>query len=105
MEIKLRVAHPLLQTAEDAMTHINVRFVYLEHTAMTHGVLGQTFRAGRERRAMDYTALSRLMGADIAADSVLGKGFLDGSSVDYVTSDVMSPDCKFSAFNGQSMTV
>jgi len=103
VEVKLRPAHPLLQTPNDAMTHINVRFLYVEHSASTHGVLGQTFRSGREKRAMDYTALSRLLGRDVSADSELGKGFLDGSREDYETTSVLSSDCKFSAFSGQEL--
>jgi len=65
VEVKLRVAHPLLQYEEDAMCHLNVRFLGVEHSARTHGVLGQTFRTGREQRAMDYTALSMLLGKDV----------------------------------------
>lgn len=103
VEVKLRPAHPLLQTKDDAMTHINVRFLHVEHSPETHGVLGQTFRTGREQRAMDYTALSQLIGRDVAADSGAGRGFLDGVREDYATSSVLSSDCKYSAYHGQHL--
>lgn len=103
VEVKLRPAHPLLQTKDDVMTHINVQFMHVEHSVATHGVLGQTFRSGREKRAIDYTALSRLIGRDVAADSSAGTGFLDGGRGDYQTTSVMSSDCKYSAFNGQHL--
>lgn len=103
IEIKLRIAHPLLQTPDDAMTHINVRFLNLEHTEKTHGVLGQTFRPGREKRSVEYSALSQLLRRDIPADSEVGAGFLDGTAADYKTTGVINTDCKYSAFGGKEL--
>lgn len=69
-------------------------------TTSIHGVLGQTYRMGAERdaRAARYTALSRKLGRNFQADAEEGKGFLDGSRVDYVASSVTATDCKYSAF-------
>jgi hypothetical protein len=103
MMIKLRVAHPLLQTDTEAMTHISAEFTSLANTFKTHGVLGQTFLPGRDRRAMDYSLLSVLMHGHLSADSENGAGFLDGAPMDYRTTDVLSPDCKYSAFDGRKL--
>ncbi|GJP44035.1 hypothetical protein CLOM_g3427 [Closterium sp. NIES-68] len=98
LDVKLRVAHPLLQTADDAEAHINLAFRHVQTTKDIHGVMGQTYRSGREQRAMDYTALSALLHRPVAVDSEQGAGFLDGSLEDYETSDVLKPDCRYSAF-------
>ncbi|CAI5515246.1 unnamed protein product [Closterium sp. Naga37s-1] len=98
LDVKLRVAHPLLQTADDAEAHINLAFQHVEATKDIHGVMGQTYRPGREQRAMDYTALSALLHRPVAVDSEQGAGFLDGSMRDYESTDVYAPDCRYSAF-------
>ncbi|CAI5512308.1 unnamed protein product [Closterium sp. Naga37s-1] len=83
MEIKLRVAHPLLQTPDDAEAHINLAFDGVEATEQVHGIIGQTYREGREKRAMDYNTLAHALGHPVAADAAEGAGFLDGKTADY----------------------
>eukprot|EP00475_Leptophrys_vorax_P022043 TRINITY_DN299_c0_g1_i4.p2 TRINITY_DN299_c0_g1~~TRINITY_DN299_c0_g1_i4.p2 ORF type:complete len:458 (-),score=-7.78 TRINITY_DN299_c0_g1_i4:238-1611(-) len=101
MDVKLRVAHPLLQTADDAQAHINVHFVDVQASPDVHGVMGQTYREGREQRAMQYSSLSLLLRHPFAADGLEGKGFLDGEVEDYRTSGVLKADCTYSAFGGR----
>ncbi|CAI5485267.1 unnamed protein product [Closterium sp. Naga37s-1] len=103
MEIKLRVAHPLLQTPDDAEAHINVAFDGVEATEQVHGIIGQTYREGREKRAMDYNTLAHALGHPIAADAAEGAGFLDGKTGDYESSSVLAADCRFSAFSGKAL--
>ena len=97
--ISLRVAHSLLRTPTDAMTHINLVFSEMHPTAQVHGVMGQTYRKGHARRGMDYSLLDMLLGRPVAADGPPGTGFLAGKTNDYKTSTVYSTDCRFSAFN------
>ncbi|GJP64080.1 hypothetical protein CLOP_g21110 [Closterium sp. NIES-67] len=100
LDLKLRAAHPLLQTPEDAQVHINVMFVDSNPSGQVHGVMGQTFRSGRERRTMEYSRLSALLHHPVSVDGEEGRGFLDGEAADYETTGVTAADCKFTAFNG-----
>eukprot|EP00897_Mesotaenium_endlicherianum_P003935 jgi/Mesen1/356/ME000001S02665 len=100
MDMRLRVAHPLLQTPEDAEVHINAGFNSIENTPAVHGVLGQTYRADHTQRAVSFSKLTALLHAPIAADGESGKGFLDGTPQDYVSSDILSTDCRFSTYQG-----
>ncbi|CAI7915233.1 unnamed protein product [Closterium sp. NIES-53] len=92
LDVRMRVAHPLLQTPEEAEAHFNI--------ALTDIV---TFRDTPEQqsRALRYTHLSALLHHPIAADQEEGRGFLDGSVEDYVSSGITAPDCRFSAFAGR----
>eukprot|EP00475_Leptophrys_vorax_P042759 TRINITY_DN805_c0_g1_i1.p1 TRINITY_DN805_c0_g1~~TRINITY_DN805_c0_g1_i1.p1 ORF type:complete len:665 (+),score=63.66 TRINITY_DN805_c0_g1_i1:220-2214(+) len=99
MDVKLRAAHPLLQTPDDAQVHLNVNFRHLARTTDIHGIMGQTYREGRDKRALDYSALSRLLHAPFSADADNGAGFLDGKASDYQTSSVLSTDCGFTSFH------
>lgn len=98
MDVRLRVAHPLLQTPADAEAHINVGLTDLEYTEEVHGVLGQTYRADHEQRAVNFQRLVAAMHQPISADGPNGAGFLDGSARSYETSGVMAPDCSHTAF-------
>lgn len=100
MDVRVRVAHPLLRTPDDAEAHISMGFNYIKNTPKIHGVLGQTYRAGRESRAIEFQKLTSLLHHNVGADTEEGKGFLDGSAEDYVTTSVMAPDCKYSAYQG-----
>ncbi|CAI5512410.1 unnamed protein product [Closterium sp. Naga37s-1] len=99
MDIKLRPAHPLLQTPDDAQVHLNVNFKHVSRSPSVHGIMGQTYREGRAERAIDYAMLSRLLRTPFSADGDNGQGFLDGKSSDYETSGVLSTDCGYSAFS------
>eukprot|EP00475_Leptophrys_vorax_P006629 TRINITY_DN14115_c1_g1_i2.p2 TRINITY_DN14115_c1_g1~~TRINITY_DN14115_c1_g1_i2.p2 ORF type:complete len:152 (+),score=10.29 TRINITY_DN14115_c1_g1_i2:27-458(+) len=103
MEVKMRAAHPLLQTTDDAQVHIDVHFGYVNRTPDIHGVLGQTFRDGREKRSMDYSSLSLLLRRPFAADGPEGEGFLDGKPSDYRVSSVTASDCVYTAFDGHEL--
>ncbi|CAI5508899.1 unnamed protein product [Closterium sp. Naga37s-1] len=99
LDLRLRVAHPLLQTPDDAETHINVMFTDVAPTADVHGVMGQTYRTGREKRTTDFSRLAAVLHHPVSADGAEGQGFLDGKVSDYETSSVTATDCRFSAFN------
>lgn len=98
VQLRLRVAHPLLQTPTDAETHFNVLLDSFVPTENVHGVLGQTYRPGRTARSLQLQMLAQLMGHPIAADGAAGAGYLDGKTADYVSSNILSADCKYSAF-------
>ncbi|GJP47485.1 hypothetical protein CLOM_g6669 [Closterium sp. NIES-68] len=99
MAVTARVAHPLMQTADEAQAHFNVVIVQLNHTEGIHGVLGQTFRneAVRKVRSLRYRLLTRLLQEAVDVESESGRGFLDGRMEDYITSGIGAPDCMFAA--------
>eukprot|EP00270_Netrium_digitus_P005897 TRINITY_DN17964_c0_g1_i1.p1 TRINITY_DN17964_c0_g1~~TRINITY_DN17964_c0_g1_i1.p1 ORF type:complete len:406 (+),score=72.77 TRINITY_DN17964_c0_g1_i1:63-1280(+) len=99
-EVKLRIAHPAMQTELEAYTHLSLNVKRIENTDLIHGVIGQTYRPDREReeRAQKYQAISHLLHANIQADGETGGGFLDGKVADYSTTSLLSTDCKFSTF-------
>ncbi|CAI7876216.1 unnamed protein product [Closterium sp. NIES-54] len=88
------------QTPEDAQVHINLMFVDSNPSSEVHGVMGQTYRSGREQRTMEYSKLAALLHHPVSVDGEEGKGFLDGEVGDYETSAVTATDCRFTAFNG-----
>eukprot|EP00897_Mesotaenium_endlicherianum_P005465 jgi/Mesen1/4947/ME000247S04225 len=99
LDINMRVAHPMLQSEDDAEVHFNIAFNNIKPTSEIHGVLGQTFRADREQRAIDYSDMGMLLHAPIQADGESGRGFLDGNAaIDYISSDVLSTDCSYNQF-------
>ncbi|CAI7886704.1 unnamed protein product [Closterium sp. NIES-54] len=103
LDVKLRPAHPLLQTAADSQTHINLHFANVERTPAMHGIMGQTYCEGRRKRTLEYTSLSVMLRRSFAADGVEGRGYLDGEVKDYRTSSVMSADCLYTAFDGHTL--
>lgn len=98
VQLRLRVAHPLLQTPGDAETHFNVLVDSIVPTENVHGVLGQTYRQGRTAKALQFKMLAEMLGHPVAADGKSGLGYLDGKTEDYVSSDILSADCKYSSF-------
>ncbi|CAI7850651.1 unnamed protein product [Closterium sp. NIES-53] len=98
LDLRLRVAHPKLQTPTDAEAHINVGIAELEHTEEIHGVLGQTYRADHTQRAADFQRLIASLHRPISADAAEGKGFLDGTPRLYEASDVLAVDCAYTAY-------
>ncbi|CAI5948503.1 unnamed protein product [Closterium sp. NIES-65] len=72
---------------------------FLQHTSGIHGVLGQTFRAEESRkvRSLRYRLLTRLLREPVEVESESGRGFLDGRTEDYITSDIHSADCMYAA--------
>ncbi|CAI5988216.1 unnamed protein product [Closterium sp. NIES-64] len=98
LDLRLRVAHPKLQTPTDAEAHINVGIAELEHTEDIHGVLGQTYRADHTQRASDFQRLIASLHRPISADAAEGKGFLDGTPRSYEASDVLAVDCAYTAY-------
>eukprot|EP00850_Spirogloea_muscicola_P019523 SM000192S04918 [mRNA] locus=s192:261165:262753:- [translate_table: standard] len=97
-DIRLRIAHPLLQSKDDAQTHLNVQLLDVRVSPRVHGVLGQTYRDDHAARALKYSALAELMGHNVAADGEDGAGFLDGAASDYEATAVLEPDCKFAQY-------
>ncbi|CAI5491099.1 unnamed protein product [Closterium sp. Naga37s-1] len=98
LDLRLRVAHPKLQTPTEAEAHINVGIAELEHTEEIHGVLGQTYRADHAARAADFQRLVASMHRPISADGAEGEGFLDGTPRSYEASDVLAVDCAYTAY-------
>ncbi|CAI7780048.1 unnamed protein product [Closterium sp. NIES-53] len=98
LDLRLRVAHPKLQTPSDAEAHINVGIAELEHTDAIHGVLGQTYRDDHAQRAADFQKLIASLHRPISADSAEGQGFLDGTPRSYEASDVLAVDCAYTAY-------
>lgn len=98
--VKLRAAHPMLQTDADAYVHFNVHIADLTASPQVHGVLGQTFRqtVTQTVKALEFRLLTRLMGAPVVADGDSGKGFLDGRPEDYKTSGLLATDSTYSSF-------
>eukprot|EP00271_Cylindrocystis_brebissonii_P008702 TRINITY_DN23183_c0_g1_i1.p1 TRINITY_DN23183_c0_g1~~TRINITY_DN23183_c0_g1_i1.p1 ORF type:complete len:523 (+),score=69.17 TRINITY_DN23183_c0_g1_i1:35-1603(+) len=97
ISIKMRAAHPLLQTREDAQVHFNIEFNNLEVTPEVHGILGQTYREGsvREERAVKYSTIDRLLAQNVRAGD---ERPLEGDRDDYISSHVIATDCVFSSF-------
>lgn len=107
LTLKLRVAHPLLQTPEDAEVHFNLLFDALRPSAAVHGVLGQTYRRDRPARTLKHHLLAALLkhGAGPASGASAWAGTeaeelpgLEGAAKDYLSSSVLSTDCRFSSF-------
>eukprot|EP00475_Leptophrys_vorax_P010746 TRINITY_DN1731_c0_g1_i1.p1 TRINITY_DN1731_c0_g1~~TRINITY_DN1731_c0_g1_i1.p1 ORF type:complete len:355 (+),score=-24.65 TRINITY_DN1731_c0_g1_i1:447-1511(+) len=127
MEMKLRAAHPLLQTPGDAQVHMSIHFTDAPRRSPdVHGILGQSYRAGQKRRPVDYSSLSMLLyppfagleeGGASARDGGRGDGvsarkddgeepagqFFDGQARDYATSGVLATDCLYTAFGGRAL--
>ncbi|CAI5927948.1 unnamed protein product [Closterium sp. NIES-64] len=99
LDLRLRVAHPKLQTPSDAEAHINVGIAELEHTDAIHGVLGQTYRDDHAQRAADFQKLIASLHRPISADGAEGQGFLDGTPRSYEASDVLAVDCAYTALD------
>ncbi|CAI5525507.1 unnamed protein product [Closterium sp. Naga37s-1] len=59
LDVRVRVAHPLLQTPTEAEAHFNVELSDVAMTSAVHGVLGQTFRSSPEQlqRVVKYSHL------------------------------------------------
>eukprot|EP00271_Cylindrocystis_brebissonii_P009085 TRINITY_DN23712_c0_g1_i1.p1 TRINITY_DN23712_c0_g1~~TRINITY_DN23712_c0_g1_i1.p1 ORF type:complete len:428 (-),score=55.12 TRINITY_DN23712_c0_g1_i1:710-1993(-) len=102
MDIRLRPAHALLRTEEEAHVHMNFGINSLKVTASVHGVLGQTYRTDREERTLDFAKLMDEF-AHLPADGEVGKGFLDGSSASYLSSGILDADCMYTTYKGRQL--
>ncbi|CAI5513744.1 unnamed protein product [Closterium sp. Naga37s-1] len=98
-DIRLRVAHPKLQTPSDAEVHINVAVTSFDYTENVHGVLGQTYREDHVDRAIDFQQLVSSLHRPVSADGVLGAGFLDGTPRAYEAASVLGVDCAMAAYH------
>ncbi|CAI7873548.1 unnamed protein product, partial [Closterium sp. NIES-54] len=98
-DIRLRVAHPKLQTPSDAEVHINVAITSFDYTESVHGVLGQTYREDHVDRAIDFQQLVSSLHRPVSADGVLGAGFLDGTPRAYEAASVLGVDCAMAAYH------
>ncbi|CAI5532944.1 unnamed protein product [Closterium sp. Naga37s-1] len=100
LDVRVRVAHPLLQMPTEAETHFNVELSDVLMTSAVHGVLGQTFRNSPEQlqRAVKYSHLAALLHHPVDVDKAEGKGFLDGDVEDYISSSIVAPDCKYASY-------
>ncbi|GAQ84574.1 hypothetical protein KFL_001950070 [Klebsormidium nitens] len=67
--------------------HLDFSINALRMTSSVHGVLGQMFKSGKPQQ---------FQSAGHVGDN--GEGIVDGTYRDYQTSDLASPDCKFSQF-------
>lgn len=97
-ELRLRIAHPLLQMDNDAEVHMNMDILDLEYTPSIHGVLGQTYRADSSEQTLNYATLSELVygsSNEGASDSITT---ISGTAAGYVASGITTPDCPISQF-------
>ncbi|CAI7930786.1 unnamed protein product, partial [Closterium sp. NIES-54] len=99
LDLRLRIAHPKLQTPSDVEVHLNVGIAELEHTNDIHGVLGQTYRNNHSQRAADFQRVIATLQHPISADGPEGEGFLDGTPRSYEASSVLAVDCAYTAFD------
>ncbi|CAI6002634.1 unnamed protein product [Closterium sp. NIES-64] len=99
LDLRLRVANPKLQTANDAEAHINVGIVEMEHTDDVHGVLGETYRPDQAARAANFQKMIAALHRSISAESQEGAGFLDGTPRMYELSSVLSVDCAYTEYH------
>eukprot|EP00271_Cylindrocystis_brebissonii_P015060 TRINITY_DN369_c0_g2_i1.p1 TRINITY_DN369_c0_g2~~TRINITY_DN369_c0_g2_i1.p1 ORF type:complete len:415 (-),score=56.78 TRINITY_DN369_c0_g2_i1:1859-3103(-) len=98
-EVRLRIAHPLLQLDSDAEVHMNVDILDLDFSEAVHGVLGQTYRAEKVAQALNYAVLSDLMYVTNTAETGAKRvASMDGPAAKYLTSSVTSPDCAYAQF-------
>eukprot|EP00271_Cylindrocystis_brebissonii_P015059 TRINITY_DN369_c0_g1_i1.p1 TRINITY_DN369_c0_g1~~TRINITY_DN369_c0_g1_i1.p1 ORF type:complete len:427 (-),score=76.78 TRINITY_DN369_c0_g1_i1:737-2017(-) len=98
-EVRLRIAHPLLQLDSDAEVHMNVDILDLDFSEKVHGVLGQTYRVEKVDQALNYAVLSDLMYVTNAEESGSGSvQSMDGPAAKYLTTSVTSPDCAHAQF-------
>ncbi|GJP40037.1 hypothetical protein CLOM_g24330 [Closterium sp. NIES-68] len=104
LDVRTRVAHPLLQTPSEAEAHFNVELSDVKMTPAVHGVLGQTFRNTPEQlqRAVKYSHLAALLHHPVDVDRDEGNGFLDGEVEDYISSSIVAPDCKYASYGTAS---
>ncbi|GJP44297.1 hypothetical protein CLOM_g3669 [Closterium sp. NIES-68] len=98
LDMRLRVAHPKLQTPTEAEAHINLGIVELSHTDEIHGVLGQTYREDHATRAADFQKMIASLHRPISADGAEGEGFLDGNARSYEASSVLAVDCSHTTY-------
>ncbi|CAI7814329.1 unnamed protein product [Closterium sp. NIES-54] len=100
LDVRVRVAHPLLQTPTEAEVHFNVELSDVAMTSAVHGVLGQTFKNSPEQLqcAVKYSHLAALLHRPVDVDKAEGKGFLDGDVEDHISSSVVAPDCKYASY-------
>lgn len=96
-ELRLRIAHPLLQMENDAEVHMNMDILDLEYTPSIHGVLGQTYRADMSDQTLNYAALSELVYGSTSEGSESVQT-VSGTAAGYVATAVTQPDCQVSQF-------
>lgn len=101
INLRLRMAHKLLQQPNDPYIHFNVHFSKLEASPSVHGILGQTFRTTEEQfmKAKQFTKHSSKIHGPVVVDEESGRGFLEGETKDYLTSNILATDCLFSPFS------
>eukprot|EP00271_Cylindrocystis_brebissonii_P017368 TRINITY_DN44_c0_g2_i3.p1 TRINITY_DN44_c0_g2~~TRINITY_DN44_c0_g2_i3.p1 ORF type:complete len:304 (-),score=43.83 TRINITY_DN44_c0_g2_i3:1022-1933(-) len=99
LDLRLRVAHKLLQTEGESRCHFSLGFNSITPTENIHGVLGQTYRKDHAQRAEEFSLVAAKLHHNIQADGPEGLGFLDGVAADYKTSGVLTADSKFNVYN------
>eukprot|EP00271_Cylindrocystis_brebissonii_P017364 TRINITY_DN44_c0_g1_i1.p1 TRINITY_DN44_c0_g1~~TRINITY_DN44_c0_g1_i1.p1 ORF type:complete len:463 (-),score=59.13 TRINITY_DN44_c0_g1_i1:854-2242(-) len=99
LDLRLRVAHKLLQTEGESRCHFSLGVNSITPTENIHGVLGQTYRKDHAQRAEEFSLIAAKLHHNIQADGPEGLGFLDGVAADYKTSGVLTADSKFNVYN------
>ena len=97
-EVRLRIAHPLLQLDGDAEVHMNLDILEMQYSPIVHGVLGQSYRDDRVDQAVNYAALSELMASSRAEAGTATIDSLDGTAESYVVTSVLATDCAYTQF-------
>ncbi|GJP35450.1 hypothetical protein CLOM_g19976 [Closterium sp. NIES-68] len=88
--VTMRVAHPVLQTPEEAEAHFAIRLAEFKTTSASRGVLGQALNKVNldDRGTLRYDHLSELLHHPIAGISTSRRSSLHGA--DYVTPSILS---------------
>ncbi|KAJ7557713.1 hypothetical protein O6H91_04G006400 [Diphasiastrum complanatum] len=100
MRITVSPEIPDMREEGDAFFHLSFEFLEADLSPSVHGVLGQTHlnSMGRlQKNSYKMIWNRRLLVQQVEGPN--GDGYLDGSSSDYVSSDLLHSDCSFSRFD------
>lgn len=100
--LKMRPEVPSLRIPQDSWIHFSMEVLEEKLTAEPHGILGQTLfnlnnpDSAPEGYATQYSGVLwawQVVGSD-------GSDYIQGKPRDYMTSNVLTPDCRFSRLEG-----
>eukprot|EP00270_Netrium_digitus_P006821 TRINITY_DN1967_c0_g1_i2.p1 TRINITY_DN1967_c0_g1~~TRINITY_DN1967_c0_g1_i2.p1 ORF type:complete len:387 (+),score=41.22 TRINITY_DN1967_c0_g1_i2:46-1206(+) len=98
MKLTVRPEVANLRTDNDGLVHFDMQILKAKLSNNVHGVLGQTFRPdhlGKFRR--QHLIYSKIFHHDVV-EGDNAEGFIDGMQADYVSSDILTADCKVTRF-------
>lgn len=98
MTLRFRIAPSLLQEEGEAETHINVAVTHIKASEAMGGLLGETYHYSHYSRSNEYSEMADSMKRAVEADGESGAGFLDGQPDDYISTKLLSPDCRMNNY-------